>query len=386
MIIILLATGGLIWYNTPKQQGEAGERGFLFGPPQLGNNRELTNEAAESEVEQPKQENNLPSKEATQSNTSRLAEEVVAGATSVSGNIRYIERATGHVWEIDPRGENKTRISNTTIPGIFEVIWSPTGERAVLKYFSEGKLSILSALFKGSSTQGTFLSSDVTDVVFSPNGDRIGYVITQEGETKIISATPENKLPRVRFRSPFSSWKISWPEEENMYLLTRPSAFIEGFFYRLNFSSGALLKITGPASGLEAKTNGAFVIVSQFDPSRKAIRSVVEDLKTRETKLLSSSILAILPEKCTWSRKARNIIFCAASSFSPRVSYPDDWYKGKVTFSNKLLKIDIKTLSVTNYELPQGSDVAEPFLTKDESALFFINKRDGSLWGVNLGP
>ena len=50
----------------------------------------------------------------------QISEGRVSGFHPTGGRVRYIEHVTGHVFEADPDGQNETRISNTTIPGIFE--------------------------------------------------------------------------------------------------------------------------------------------------------------------------------------------------------------------------------------------------------------------------
>ncbi|MDP3762955.1 MAG: hypothetical protein Q8Q97_02690, partial [bacterium] len=133
--VVILAGGGIIWYFTraPSAQraGEEEERGFFSRLFPGGGERELT-QAEREKLEEAQQGG--AGLETAKPRSFKLVEANVAGVAFAKNKIRYIDRETGHVFEIDPDGQNKTRISNTTIPGIFEVIWSPDGTRAILKY------------------------------------------------------------------------------------------------------------------------------------------------------------------------------------------------------------------------------------------------------------
>ncbi|MEK7085145.1 MAG: WD40 repeat domain-containing protein [Patescibacteria group bacterium] len=304
-----------------------------------------------------------------------------AATSSSAGKIRYIERATGHVYDIDPDGKNKTRISNTTAPGIFDVAWAPDGNRAVLKYAAGSSISIISAKFTGSTTQGVFLSSDLKDILFSPKGDRIAYVAESGGDGVIITASPENKNPRVIFKNPFSSWMFLWPEEGIMYIAPRPSAYLNGFLYRLNIASGALEKIAGPRAGLLFSVSGNTVLVSESNPRKKTIDTLVLDAKTGKTSL---SPVRVIPEKCAWSKKEKEAAFCAVSDPFPPAVIPDDWYQGKILFADKVVKINFGAAPQKEFMLGEFADVYKPFLSPEEDKLFFINRVDGALWALEL--
>lgn len=370
VLVLLLIAGGVIWYLLRQGAPPAGGRGgigeFFSNLFPQGGERELTEEE-QRRLEEAEQEGLLPpGTPAERGESFQLVKEVVSGATIIKGKLRYIEKSSGHVFEMGLDGQNKQRISNTTIPGIFEVVWSPQGNRAILKYLSGlpaqagENLNIISAQFVGSSTQGIFLPPEIKDVTFSPKGDRIAYVLPSGGETLIVTATPENKNQTVRFRSSFSSWKIHWPEENNLYLLTAPSALLDGFLYRLNIASGNFQKILGPKLGLQI-----------FLAGEKVINLADLNLQT-------------FPEKCVKSRKEKDIIFCGTPTSFPVGIYPDDWSKGKVSFSDVFVKMNTINLESSVILPPESVDAINPFLSEDETLLFFINKIDGSLWRIKL--
>ncbi|MEK7162310.1 MAG: hypothetical protein AAB730_00435 [Patescibacteria group bacterium] len=370
---LLLAGGGLVWYLTlPKGAGEERKSAaeFFYGLFPGGGESQLTEEE-QKRLEEAEREGILPPETPAQRGESfQLVPEAVSGATIVKGRVRYIEKSSGHVFEMDFDGGNKQRISNTTIPGIFEVVWSGTGGRAILKYLSGEKLNILSANFTGSSTQGSFLSPDIKDALFSLKGDRIAYVIEAPDETLVITAAPDNKNQTVRLRTPHSSWKILWPEDNNLYLLTSPSAYLDGFLYKINLASGNFTKTLGPKPGLLASLNGANWFISEADTDNKTV--------------ISSLAIKTLPEKCAWSKKSKDVILCGVPLSLPAGIYPDDWYKGKISFDDVIIKMNLSGGSASSVLIPENADVINPVLSEDETLLFFINKKDGTLWRVKL--
>src|SRR3989338_8439195 len=105
------------------------------------------------------------------------------------------------------------------------------------------------------------------------------------------------------------------------------------------------------------------------------------DLKTKELKQIP---LAIIPEKCVWSKKEANEVFCAIPKFIEKGTYPDDWYKGIISFEDNLLKINLSTLKTSSFSLTDPIDAMWLLLPEDESKIFFTNKKDGSIWKADL--
>ena len=393
VVVVILAGGGIIWYFTrPEAEVPEGEerQGFFSRLFPGGGERELT-EAERKRLEEAQQGG--AGLETAKPRSFKLVEANVAGAVFVKnpstssgqGKVRYIDRETGHVFEMNPDGTDKTRISNTTIPGIFEVIWSPDGTRAILKYAAGDKLNILSARFIASSTQGVFLPSDLKDIVFSPRGERVAYVLPDGEEALVIAASPDNKNQRALARNPFASWRISWPEEGNIFLWPAPSGFNDGFLYRLNLAAGTLTKLLGPRLGLDIKTDGKNLVFAESDPGNKTLASSFLDVGSLK---MAPVNLKIIPSKCAWSRLNKNTAFCAVPVPLAPAVYPDDWLEGKISFFDVLVKINSASLTAASFELDHppagGPDATGLFLDADEKNIFYINRRDGSLWKVEM--
>ena len=107
------------------------------------------------------------------------------------------------------------------------------------------------------------------------------------------------------------------------------------------------------------------------------------------TKTADTIGVRTLTEKCVWGR-ANDALYCAVPKFIPSALYPDSWYKGGISFSDDIWKIDLKTGNtniIANPESIEGSEEIDGIklaLDADENYLFFVNKKDSYLWKLNL--
>ncbi|OGF66746.1 hypothetical protein A3I27_04485 [Candidatus Giovannonibacteria bacterium RIFCSPLOWO2_02_FULL_43_11b] len=318
---------------------------------------------------------------ASQGDSTQIVPDAVAGAVFYKNRVRYVEKSSGNIFEIDLDGKNKTNLSNNKISGVFDAVWSKQGTRAIIKYASGDKIFTVSAAITGSTTKTTILPSGVKDAAFSPKGDRIAYVLVSGDSASVITATPENKNQATRLKMKYSSWKILWAEDNGIYLLSSPSAYLDGFLYKITLSSGAFSKILGPYPGLLASVNTPSLIFSETNQKEKTINTFLANSSGGNIGPLP---IKAMPEKCAWSKKVKDVVFCAAPLIMPGAIYPDDWYMGKVSFGDAVVKINIASRAIISFLLPKAIDTTKLFLSDDETNLFFINKTDESLWRLRL--
>ncbi len=395
IIILFLIGGGIFWFYSKKTGAPGEEKGFLSF---------LFPSAGEKEIKGlPGAETGLPTngeitgKKTEEKKLTQLTSNAVSGAAAASTTVRYIEKSTGHIYEINPDGQNRQRLSNTTILKTFESFWSPRANKVIIRYFEEAStvqnssLSIKTFSAALSTTtqkiatttpiQGTFLPSSITAVTVSLDEDRIFYLVPTEEKTMGITANFENKNQKNIFNSSFGEFNINWPKSDTITLLTKPSAFSEGFFYSLNPQTGKFGKIIGEIKGLTAllSSDGARVIYSESGNS--SLETKIFNVKENKS---SDFDLKTLPEKCVWSKLNKNIVFCAVSNKIPSGDYPDDWYQGLISFKDSIWQKDFST-GKTNILIEQtDTDAINPFLNKDESYLIFTNKENNTLWSLKL--
>ena len=229
----------------------------------------------------------------------------------------------------------------------------------------------------------------IREIVLSPRGNRIFY-ITRENDSAIgHTADLKNKGARQVYRSPFGEWALAWPREDTVALTTKPSESVRGHLYFLNTSSGALTKVLGDISGLTTLVDpGSLNLV--YSEKAKIGNGLFMYFFNRSNRTTSILPIQTLPEKCVWSKKTIGLIYCGVPNTLPSGEYPDSWYRGEIHFSDSVWSVhtgESEHQLIWNPKektLSEDIDLADPLLNSDESALFFMNKRDGSLWSLDL--
>ena len=117
-----------------------------------------------------------------------------------------------------------------------------------------------------------------------------------------------------------------------------------------------------------------------------AIATRLVNIRTGTT---TEVIFNTLADKCVWSTLRKNELYCAVPNNVPSAIYPDDWYKGKVSFVDKIWHMDTNTgevhlianlLTLSNKLI----DVTQLVLDPKENYLYFINKNDLTPWVLDL--
>ena len=405
VIIILVAVGVLIGFliikDTPQGQSveETVKNYFPFGKVPV-NDGAINNQSGSG---------NLGGETAPALSTiprlRKISDSPVAGATVMETplgtttiiTIRYIERATGNVYDAKIGSVEPTRISNTTIPKIYEALWALGGDTVIIRNLRDNgeDIQTLSAKLSrqtGTSSDpslkqltGTFLPFNIKEVVVSPSGKRLFYLLENaDGATGIISNTDGSSATKT-FDSPLGEWLASWPNENTITLATKPAADTDGFLYFLNSKTGKLDGVFGKKSGLTALVSPDTARVLYAEGSRGGILTKIFAVKDGADNSLQ---LRTLPEKCVWSKKEVTF-YCGVPRAVAPLDYPEEWYQGLVSFSDDIWKINGITGSstkVADISEPSGAeiDVIKPILTAKEDYLIFINKKDSALWSLRI--
>src|SRR3989344_1171248 len=288
----------------------------------------------------------------------RISDTPVAGFVVLKNAVRYVDRATGHIYDFNLATRERVKIVNQTLPKIYEAHFKPDGNTVLLRYL------------KNDSDTVENLSLTLTP---PPTATSSLY--------KITSTLLRGYTGPVAINSPFTDWAFS--DGKKVVAYTKPSSDAPGYAYSMS-ASGGLSKILGPLNGLVALINA--------DGSR-ILYSHVED---GETKLFSRSLAnnsssevlpATLAEKCVWSAKNAELVFCGVPAYAPKTGELDNWYKGAIHFSDNLWSFDTDTevaqfLAEPKVDISTDLDVYQPKLSPNEDYLVFINKNDLSLWAL----
>ncbi len=345
--------------------------------------------------------------EETQSKLFKIAAAPVAGfvalnrpavgaSSSPTTIIRYTDRATGHIFDatMPIRGVGqlaKKRITNNTLPQIYEAIFRADGAAVLLRGLQEEgdtieniSLTLTPPTSTSTDALWSVSAASLRGQVDSPSagtGNTLVYALRDTGA--IMSSTFQGEGIKTLWSSGFTSWRTS-KFGANTLVFTKPSAAVPGYAYSVS-SAGALTKLLGPLNALSAVGNsaGTRLFYSYISgPYKMAVYNV-----TQETSEEISP--ATIPEKCVWSTKDAESFFCGTPSEGLSGTQPDDWYAGKTHFSDYIWQFNAATQTSSLIMQPKANfdvdlDVYNPALSLDESYLIFMNKTDLSLWAVYL--
>lgn len=331
----------------------------------------------------------------------KISSEPVSGAGFSSDKagfqtVRYIEKATGHIFESELSGPSSERLSNVTLPRVYDAVWSFDGKSVLARYLKDDDFSVDTYSLKlqnnsaANSTTNIASSSEIKAVAFPSNiidlsalGNSVFYLYKDGGKSVGIVTDFEGKNKKQIWNSPVYEILAQLVNEKTVALVTKPEVGVNGYLYFVNTSNGLVTKILGDIVNLTGLVSPDGKNVLAGSGSYNFYNYNISD---KSTEILSPSTF---PEKCVWSRKDSNIIYCAAPTESLSGISLISWYKGLTSFSDRIWKYDTKNNSSSIVEdlindTDESIDAIKPILSPDERFIVFINKKDGSLWSVDL--
>jgi hypothetical protein len=336
-----------------------------------------------------------------------ISEEPVSGATTLLVEtteeteeiVRYNERETAHVYDVEIVELEKERISNTTIPRIYESLWTASGGGVILRYLDDNNETIKTYFARlvekedeneEGQTQfgleGSFLQDNITHTALSPDKSKIFWLTESLQGSQGVISNPDGTSAETLFALPFSEWLPQWHSSNTLTLSTRASGHTEGFSYFMPLSTAELDRTLGDISGLTTLTSpdGRYVLYSEG--TTRSLSTYLYDTLEDASSELS---IKTLPEKCTWANG--ETLYCGVPETLTPNAYPDAWYQGKVLFTDTIYRIDLPTNKASLIYSPETRDgeiidIYKPFVSESGDYLIFNNKHDMSLWAFTINP
>lgn len=293
--------------------------------------------------------------------------------------ILYYKKDGGNLYSSDFSGQKQEKISNLTIVGILEALWSPARDRAAVFYLDQETLK--GFLHIGTSSVA-ILPQNLKSFSWSPDGKSLSYLIFKDDRLNLVSGDSAAKNIKNIFSTPVLDAQISWVSADKIAMQTAPSGAAEGFIFLYSRASGSFQKILGAIFGLTSlwSPDSSRILISSTNSAGRNLRLAVTDTSG---KILFNSNLATLPEKCTWADNKE--IYCALPrDISTENIWPDEYLRGEVNTTDSLVKVNIEKKEIEGIFTEEGFDVSSLILSKDKNYLFFINRVDGTLWSLKI--
>jgi len=330
---------------------------------------------------------------ALETETTETIEETLEPTYEDINYVRFIEKATGNIYDIANDEASAVRITNTTIPRIAEAYFTNKGDGVIVRYLSDDKTTI--ATWHGSIVSasegnlarlaGNFLEDNITTLSVSPDTTSIFYIRDIGDVTYGYTALANGTNIKQIFDSSFSEWISEWSRPDEISLTAKATGYLEGYSYALSIDGSLFTKKIGPVFGLTrlTDTTGNYSLYS-FTTARGMQLRLLDET----TGIQNGVAVNTFPEKCVWSKLSDSAYCAVPSSIDNRV-YPDDWYQGQYFTTDTLWKIDASSgvgflIADISTEGGENIDAVSLGLTPNEDTLYFTNKRDGILWGIQL--
>ncbi|TAL48818.1 hypothetical protein EPN83_03445 [Patescibacteria group bacterium] len=317
-----------------------------------------------------------------------------AGIFSAAGItfVRFIEAATGHVYESQPETGSVKKISNTTIPKIANVLWGPSGSLFLAQLEKDEGIETFAATLTEATTSTTtsqevgglrvkFLPVNISALALSPKGNQLFYVAKDSNGSRGYLGTAEGDKPALIWQSPLSEWTALWPKDDTIALTSKSSVLAPGYLFFLNPKTKNFSRVLRSEGAFTSLTHlgGEWTI---FSEGRQDL--ILLNLFNRKEGTTQVSP-ATFPEKCVWSKLSVLILYCGVPRAALRGELPDQWYQGIVSFSDDIWKFNLETgeteLVANLKDLSGGDiDIIDPQLSPREDLLLFRNKNDLTLW------
>jgi hypothetical protein len=307
--------------------------------------------------------------------------------TASGYSIWYIERANGNVHKTSTSSLATVRITNTTIPKVYEAYIGKGGSNIILRTLNDSgeKVQTFIGTPKASSTLSGFFTSDSISLLsMAPTKDRFfGMTGSTAGIGNIYSSA--GKATNI-FTHSLKKWVPQWVSTNTVVMTSAPSAKTQNVTYFLNPTTKAFTKVLGPKNGLVVSSSPIATKLLFSENKGNALAFGVYDVKTSTETPVSSGTI---PDKCVWSKKDPSVAYCGFPKTVPAGAYPDDWYQGKTSFADTIRTLDTDTynfntvVDISN-EAGTAVDTTNLMLSSDEKYLLFTNKADLTLWMVQI--
>lgn len=307
-----------------------------------------------------------------------LSRKSTAGMTFINDTTaRFVERGTGHIYDINIVTGAETQVSNTTLAKTTQAVFSSSGNGVAITYEKDGAERTMVGTIAKNAFTGLNLAVGATEVGFKEGGSSAYYLLETSDGTEGHQYDLANGNDTIIFSVPFGSATALWGEET--YVATKPSASLLGYVYKI--VNGTPTFVIPGDFGLMVMPIGAGIIATTFDTNSRTLSSRAEIYGT-----IYPIALEVFPDKCTSAGTLVGDLVCGGTlTLENGNTYPDDWYQGEISQEDYLWSIDLasgEAVLVTDPVRETGEKLDIMDIKRDAAGVAFLitNKRDNTLW------
>ena len=316
-----------------------------------------------------------------------ISQEPVLGITIDGQKVKYYLAGNGNAFESDFDGENQIRLSSNILTSLLEVFWSSDNGKVIVLSEENG---LIKKYFYDYSTKTVLpLNNKMRWITWSPNTNQIAYQYynAQNEDNNISIANPDGSKWNIILQTRMKNLIVEWPAQDKVSIRTMPSGLAKSVVYAISLPSNNLEKIN-EAYGMSILWSplGNKILFSETDSKGKNLELKMMDLQKQT---ISELNFVTLPEKCVWSQDNRSIFCAIPKEISSSAVLPDDYYKNKFFFSDSIWRINLDNGEAIKIfeggdDFQEIYDAQKLILSTQEDYLFFINKKNGLLYSLEL--
>ncbi|OGG85574.1 hypothetical protein A2392_02250 [Candidatus Kaiserbacteria bacterium RIFOXYB1_FULL_46_14] len=360
---------------------------FLFGAP--GSVTQVLNNlrSPDTPYEQPITGSTDTTVAIGNKNLAQLTTKSTAGfvliKTASGSAVRYAEKGTGHIYEINLTSGTEERIGGTTFANTAEAYFSGDGSEIILVTIDGTDRKVV---WRRSIDSAEPIALPANSYDFAWNDDGVlRYTVKESGVTVAYENRDGN--PQELWRTPLSDVRVFFNQSET-FLVNNPAPRLSGGLYEVK--DNTLVREAGPEyafTGMPDPT-GQFLLYRYFDTENQtAVAKILDTYSNQET----ISALPAVPEKCAFS-PAKQRVWCASSFmllWRDR-EYLNKWYRGEVSSPDSLWVSNYNNFEsaslVVDFSEEAGFDidVVDMKVSDDGAMLLFRNKINDALWMYRL--
>lgn len=325
----------------------------------------------------------------------RVSTSPVAGAGFLIGSttLRYVERSTGHIYDVEPGFGLVMRRTNTLVPKVYEASVAGDGSIAMRTLEETGAPMTLIGVLGTTTAEGfvrfesTNLGAGVLALAPSPTRPEMLLLAARAGGAELVRSSSKDEAP-VRLLSLFlTSLEPLWLSDGRIFLSERPASGIAGSAYEV--LSGALVPLIRNVPGLSIlpRASSGALLYSSDDGVR--LRLFVRAAAGASTSELSLQTTA---KKCVWkpsvgTTTAQLSAYCASPQSATAARFTDAWVRGSAHTADSWFTIDLGAAKAEKFFTPESTvaiDVENPMMDARGEYIAFMNARDKSLWVLRI--
>lgn len=310
----------------------------------------------------------------------------VSPTASADGQkVIYIGKQGG-LYETGFDGENQKDDKFVVLQNLIKVLWSQNKEEFAAIYGGAGGRKIF---YYNTKTKDTSpYDATIKDLAFSKTDDKIAYYSSNDlqNTNSVFTADGNGSNAKTVFNTRVKDIRVEWVAGNQIAVSTAPSAFVPNVLWVLNTETQKLLPVLSQIYGFTMKwsPSGGNFLFSQTNSKGANLSLFASNQTGTDAKNLN---IATLPEKCAFSKKDENIIFCAAPKSAPDIVWPDDYYKHLYSAQEQIWSVNLSTGQkdlVYEFSNTLSFDAADLALSPQDNRLVFLNKKDDQVYSLKL--